>query len=211
MVWPQRPTVAMDQQKQDNIRRLLNNIDQVDNVPAQMLRDFKDDDEADWWSRPAGTSGGASSAAAATAKSTDIVDNWEDLTDDADFGSGESSSRQEFAQLSASGRGFSDEASGSGGESQTFARRPHSGRTFSDVPSSANYSRPSTSQGLPRASSSEVLRGADDDAEGEEDVPQVSGLLEYNRAHADIIYLDEEMGEGQFCDILACWQCSVLS
>ena len=201
----------MDQQKQDNIRRLLNNIDQVDNVPAQMLRDFKDDDEADWWSRPAGTSGGASSAAAATAKSTDIVDNWEDLTDDADFGSGESSSRQEFAQPLASGRGFSDEASGSGGESQTFASQPHSGRTFSDVPSSTNYSRPSTSQGLPRASSSEALRGADDDAEGEEDVPQVSGLLEYNRAHADIIYLDEEMGEGQLCDILACWQCSVLS
>nr|KAG5698926.1 hypothetical protein BaRGS_024847 [Batillaria attramentaria] len=50
-----RPTVAMDQHKEDNIRRLLNNIEAVDNVPPQMFRDFddtRDDKSDDGWRQP---------------------------------------------------------------------------------------------------------------------------------------------------------------
>ena len=225
----QRPTVAMDQQKQDNIRQLLNNLNQVDNVPPQMLHDFDDSDvknEGGWWNEQPAASGGRSSSAAATVTSTDVVDNWEDLTDDTDFTSGESSQRQpsgrgsgqspdrqKFARQSTTGHEFSSRAAGSSSktftEGQTFANRSRGGRTFSDMPLSSSCPRSSTSQGLPHTSSSGAFESADDDVELEEDVPQVSGLLEYDRAHADIIYLDEEMGEGVFCNIWASWPCSI--
>ena len=215
----------MDQQKKDNIRRLLDNIEQVDNVPPQMFRNFDDDDDDDesgdkngrgWWEdRPRASGRGASSSATATSRSADVVDNWEDLPDDTDF-SGESSqprqqqqqqqpsgwgsSRQssEFPQRSSAvGRGLSDKAASSSG--QAFSGRPHGGRTFSDQDSGSRDPRPSTSQGLPHASSGGALGSADDDADLEEEVPQVAGLLEYNRAHADIIYVDDEMGDGECC------------
>ena len=194
----------MNQQREDNIRRLLNNIEQVENVPQQMFEDFGEDEDGKqtggWWAGQPAATGGAS----ASATSTHVVDSWEELEDDtgnsnikkepetAVFKSSIRNSSQKNADQRNSDSDFAW-GSGSGG----FSHRPSSSQALPSTSStSAASSRPSTSQGLPRVPSSGMLEGGDDDMDLEEDVPQVAGLLEYNRAHGDIIYLDDELGEG---------------
>ncbi|KAK7094211.1 hypothetical protein V1264_007863 [Littorina saxatilis] len=262
----------MDQHRENNIRRLLNNIDQADNVPPQMLRDFdeKDNGEEDsWWDQKSSNSGGA----AAHGRSTAAVDNWEELSEDVEMAANRqpgcstehSSNRQNThersSQRAASGsrddesfssrrtdyrseqsygrqkthEGFSQKTDSGSRDNESFSSRrtdSRSEQTYSRPKTQEGYSQKkagstsrddeshssrrtdsrsgssqptgsgsrndgsSTSQGLPRTPSSGALGSAEDDADMEEDVPQVAGVLEYNRAHGEFIFLDDELGEG---------------
>ncbi|XP_076451266.1 ATP-dependent DNA/RNA helicase DHX36-like [Babylonia areolata] len=200
-----RPTVAMNQQRENNIRRLLNNIEQADNVPPQMFRDFDRDmddggeDDSGWWEGATPSSSkAASSSRPSTATSADIVDNWEELDED-DTGEGsdrrrdKSSDRKPASAISSKQNSSRDSAGGSALGGPAVSHGSSSGGD-----DSFRGSRPSTSQGLARSSSSGGFQGGaeeDEDLDMDEEVPQVAGLLEYERAHGDAIFMGDEVME----------------
>lgn len=243
-----RPTVAMDRHKENNIRSLLKNIEDADNVPPQMFRDFDDnfdEDDDGWWDKNSSTRG-----ASAAPSSSKIADNWDDLTDDAemmdkpdkklpsrDLSSTSLSEmtdnpdrkKQSSDPLGAQSMQGHSDYSESKFKSQDFSSvsfksvdnfyRPQTSthrqsgastsQSSSQFPSSSsiqrtksplsNIQRTPSSQSFPHTPSTGALSVEDDSGvEGGDDleeVPQVKALLEYSRAHGDIIYLDEELGE----------------
>ncbi|KAL8564469.1 hypothetical protein ACOMHN_017611 [Nucella lapillus] len=186
-----RPTVSMNQQRENNIRRLLNNIEQADNVPPQKSRHYDDrmleDRKDSQWADPKTASCTSLSSRPSTSASADVVDNWEDLDED-----DAKPDRDRHRDMSID---RSDSHMGSRGSQDSCGGPARSSSSQNDPAGS----RSSAGQGDPGPSSfNEGQRGPvedEDDMDFEEEVPQVAGLLEYERAHGDVIFLSEELDE----------------
>ncbi|PVD36953.1 hypothetical protein C0Q70_03946 [Pomacea canaliculata] len=181
-----RQSVVMDQQKEANIRSLLNDIREGDKVPPQVFRGFdKFENSEDWWDERPGAS---QSTSAANASCDDVIESWEDIPEETN----ESNRKwnQNLCQPESSIESKACSSSDFRVKAELAELSSHD-----DQEKSVSVQNNDSSQALPFASTAACVKTEDEDTDDEElkeEVPQMVALLEYSRAHGDVFYLSEE-------------------
>lgn len=187
----QRQSIVMDQQKEANIRSLLNDIREGDKVPPQVFRGFdKFENSEDWWDERPGAS---QSTSAANASCDDVIESWEDIPEETN----ESNRKwnQNLCQPESSIESKACSSSDFRVKAELAELSSHD-----DQEKSVSVQNNDSSQALPFASTAACVKTEDEDTDDEElkeEVPQVVALLEYSRAHGDVFYLSEETTAGK--------------